>query len=84
MRIKTISAEDRRFKLEAGAGSDAVHSNPVYSFAVTHLTLDAGVTGTGIVLTMGRGNELVCGAIQLDAALAARSRASGLLSIICQ
>src|SRR5271170_7531934 len=65
MHIKTISAEDRRFKLEAGAGSDAVHSNPVYSFAVTRLTLGAGVTGTGIVLTMGRGNELVCGAIDL-------------------
>lgn len=65
MHIKTISAADRRFKLEAGAGSDAVHSNPVYSFAVTQLTLDAGVTGTGIVLTMGRGNELVCSAIKL-------------------
>jgi L-fuconate dehydratase len=65
MHIKTISAEDRRFKLEAGAGSDAVHSNPVYSFAVTHLMLDAALTGTGIVLTMGRGNELVCGAIEL-------------------
>jgi len=65
MYIKTISAEDRRFKLEAGAGSDAVHSDPVYSFAVTQLTLDAGITGTGIVLTMGRGNELVCGAIDL-------------------
>jgi L-fuconate dehydratase len=65
MHIKTISAEDRRFKLEAGAGSDAVHSNPVYSFAVTRLTLGAGVTGTGIVLTMGRGNELVCSAIDL-------------------
>lgn len=65
MHINTISAEDRRFELEAGAGSDAVHSNPIYSFAVTRLTLDAGITGTGIVLTMGRGNELVCGAIDL-------------------
>ncbi|QNI38187.1 enolase C-terminal domain-like protein [Edaphobacter albus] len=65
MQIKTIFAEDRRFPLEPGAGSDAVHSNPVYSFAVTQLTLDTGVTGTGIVLTMGRGNELVCNAIGL-------------------
>jgi L-fuconate dehydratase len=64
MHIKTISVEDRRFKLDAGAGSDAVHSNPVYSFAVTQLMLDAGMTGTGLVLTMGRGNELVCGAIE--------------------
>lgn len=65
MLIKSVSTEDRRFKLEAGAGSDAVHSNPVYSFAVTRLTLDTGVTGTGLVLTMGRGNELVCSAIDL-------------------
>ncbi|QEE28928.1 mandelate racemase [Terriglobus albidus] len=65
MYIETISSEDCRFKLEAGAGSDAVHSDPEYSFAVTKLTLDAGVTGTGLVLTMGRGNELVCNAINL-------------------
>jgi L-fuconate dehydratase len=65
MNITRISAQDRRFKLEAGAGSDAVHSDPVYSFAVTHITLDSGLTGTGIVLTMGRGNDLVCGAIDL-------------------
>ena len=65
MNVTKISAQDRRFKLEAGAGSDAVHSDPVYSFAVTLLTLDSGLTGTGLVLTMGRGNDLVCGAIEL-------------------
>jgi L-fuconate dehydratase len=65
MNITNISAQDRRFKLEAGAGSDAVHSDPVYSFAVTRITLDSGLTGTGLVLTMGRGNDLVCGAIEL-------------------
>jgi L-fuconate dehydratase len=65
MNITSISAQDRRFKLEAGAGSDAVHSDPVYSFAVTRITLDSGLTGTGLVLTMGRGNDLVCGAIEL-------------------
>jgi L-fuconate dehydratase len=65
MNITNISAQDRRFKLEAGAGSDAVHSDPVYSFAVTRITLDSGLTATGLVLTMGRGNDLVCGAIEL-------------------
>lgn len=65
MTLTKISAQDRRFKLEAGAGSDAVHSDPVYSFAVTLITLDSGLSGTGIVLTMGRGNDLVCGAIDL-------------------
>src|SRR5580698_4530045 len=65
MNITKISAEDRRFKLEAGAGSDAVHSDPIYSFAVTRIVLDSGLAGTGLVLTMGRGNDLVCGAIEL-------------------
>jgi len=65
MKVVKISAQDRRFKLEGGAGSDAVHSDPVYSFAVTRLALHSGLTGTGLVLTMGRGNDLVCGAIEL-------------------
>jgi L-fuconate dehydratase len=65
MNITKLSAKDRRFKLEAGAGSDAVHSDPVYSFAVTVITTDTGLSGTGLVLTMGRGNDLVCGAIEL-------------------
>jgi L-fuconate dehydratase len=65
MNVTKISAQDRRFRLEAGAGSDAVHSDPVYSFAVTLIALDSGLTGTGLVLTMGRGNDLVCGAIEL-------------------
>jgi L-fuconate dehydratase len=65
MTITKLFAQDRRFTLEAGAGSDAVHSDPVYSFAVTRIALDSGSTGTGLVLTMGRGNELVCGAIEL-------------------
>ena len=34
--------------------------SPEYSFAVTHLTLDTGLRGTGLVLTMGQGNDLVC------------------------
>jgi L-fuconate dehydratase len=65
MNITKVSAQDRRFKLESGAGSDAVHSDPVYSFAVARITLDSGLAGTGLVLTMGRGNDLVCGAIEL-------------------
>ena len=65
MNITKLFAQDRRFKLEAGAGSDAVHSDPVYSFAVTYISVDSGLIGTGLVLTMGRGNDLVCGAIEL-------------------
>jgi L-fuconate dehydratase len=65
MNVTKVFAQDRRFKLESGAGSDAVHSDPVYSFAIARIALDSGLTGTGLVLTMGRGNDLVCGAIEL-------------------
>ncbi len=54
-----------RFPLHAGAGSDAVHSGSEYAFATTLLSVDSGTFGTGIVLTLGNGNELVCQAIQL-------------------
>lgn len=64
MLIKAVSTRDARFQLEPGAGSDAVHSSPEYSFAVTCLTLDSGLRGTGLVLTMGEGNDLVCSAIE--------------------
>ena len=64
MLIKSFRTRDARFQLEPGAGSDAVHSSPEYSFAVTHLNLDNGISGTGLVLTMGEGNDLVCRAIE--------------------
>jgi L-fuconate dehydratase len=65
MNIQSVSVRDARFQLAPGQGSDAVHSTPQYSFAVTLLTLDSGLQGTGIVLTMGVGNDLVCDAIKL-------------------
>jgi L-fuconate dehydratase len=58
--IVRVQAEDRRFKLEGGAGTDAVHKVDKYAFAVTGLVTDNRVSGTGIVLTLGRGNEIVC------------------------
>jgi L-fuconate dehydratase len=54
-----------RFPLEHGAGSDAVHSGAEYAFATTLLDYDKELYGTGIVLTLGQGNELVCQAIEL-------------------
>jgi L-fuconate dehydratase len=65
MFIKKISTRDARFQLEPGEGSDAVHSAPQYSFAVTQIALDTGLQGTGLVLTMGAGNDLVCSAIEM-------------------
>jgi len=53
-----------RFPLEQGAGSDAVHSGAEYAFATTLLGSDEKIFGTGIVLTLGLGNQLVCEAIE--------------------
>lgn len=58
--ILRVEAEDRRFDLEDGAGTDAVHQIAQYAFAVTRLVTDSSLTGCGIVLTLGKGNEIVC------------------------
>jgi len=67
MKVVTITradAQDRRFSLHRGAGSDAVHTNGEYAFAVTQLHTDCGLTGYGITLTMGKGNRVVCDIIE--------------------
>jgi len=58
--IKGFNIKDKRYSLADGAGSDAVHRDPVYSYAVTELIDDSGLTGTGFAFTLGQGNELVC------------------------
>lgn len=63
-RITSLEARDIRFPLEQGAGSDAVHSGAEYAFATTLLGCDQKLFGTGIVLTLGLGNQLVCEAIE--------------------
>jgi len=63
-RIASLETRDVRFPLEPGAGSDAVHSGAEYAFATTLLGSDEKVFGTGIVLTLGLGNQLVCEAIE--------------------
>lgn len=65
MYIHALETRDARFVLQPGEGSDAVHSNPQYSFAVTQLGLENGIQGTGLVLTMGLGNDLVCRTIEM-------------------
>ena len=64
-RIILLETRDVRFPLHQGAGSDAVHSGSEYAFATTLLASDSGLYGTGIVLTLGQGNQLVCQAIAL-------------------
>ena len=62
--IESIGTRDVRIPLPAGAGSDAVHSQSEYGFAVT-LLRSGRLCGTGLVLTMGAGTEIVCRTIDL-------------------
>lgn len=63
--INCVEAIDARFPLPPGAGSDAVHTNPEYCMALTHLTTGTGQLGVGLCLTLGDGNRLVCEAIRM-------------------
>jgi len=64
-RIVALETRDVRFPLSEGAGSDAVHSGSEYAFATTLITTEGKNFGTGIVLTLGHGNHLVCRAIEM-------------------
>ncbi|MEY4540643.1 MAG: hypothetical protein RLZZ306_2400 [Bacteroidota bacterium] len=64
MQIKSIQIVDRRFKMGEGAGSDATHTNPQYSYAVCVLKTDSATEGIGLAFTLGDGNDLVCKAIE--------------------
>lgn len=66
MILKT-SARDARYPIGQGHGSDAIHRDPVYSYAVTRLHDDRGRVGTGLAFTLGGGNELVCAVAQFYA-----------------
>ena len=61
--IRAVTAVDARFDLGDGAGSDAVHVDPQYGYAVTRLESDSGLRGIGLAYTLGAGTDLVCGAI---------------------
>lgn len=58
--IARISNRDARYDIGTQAGSDAIHKNPTYSYAVTLLGDDSGLTGSGLAFTLGEGNDLVC------------------------
>lgn len=66
--ITHIATRDARFPIGSGHGSDAIHKDPVYSYAVTLLSDDQGRTGTGLAFTLGEGNDLVCRAAGFYAA----------------
>jgi L-fuconate dehydratase len=64
-RIVSLQARDVRFPLPAGMGSDSIHSGSEYAFATTLLGCKSNLFGSGIVLTLGQGNDLVCETIKL-------------------
>src|ERR1700739_2933622 len=63
--VDRVAPSDMRYPLKEGAGSDAIHTDPEYCFAVTQLHTADGQFATGITLTLGDGNRLVCDAIEL-------------------
>jgi L-fuconate dehydratase len=65
--ISSVSTRDARYPIGSGHGSDAIHKDPVYSYAVTLLHDDQGRTGTGLAFTLGEGNQLVCEAAKFYA-----------------
>jgi L-fuconate dehydratase len=78
--IRSVSTYDARFPLPPGAGTDSVHTNSEYSFAVTSLAGENGLRGTGIALTLGNGNKLVCEAIEMLAKPLARTAIEELMA----
>jgi L-fuconate dehydratase len=65
--IDHISTRDARYPIGSGHGSDAIHKDPIYSYAVTLLTDKRGRTGSGLAFTLGEGNDLVCRAAEFYA-----------------
>src|SRR5260221_2052839 len=65
--ITSTSTRDARYPIGSGHGSDAIHRDPVYSYAVTLLSDDGGHVGSGLAFTLGEGTQLVCEAAQFYA-----------------
>lgn len=65
--IRQISTCDARFPIGHGHGSDAIHRDPMYSYAVTQLHDNRGRIGVGLAFTLGEGNQLVCEAARFYA-----------------
>lgn len=64
--ITSLNVADVRFPTSQSLdGSDAMNPDPDYSAAyVTLGTSDASQTGHGLTFTIGRGNEIVCAAVE--------------------
>ena len=64
--ITQVKTYDFRFPTsQTLSGSDAMNPDPDYSSAYVEISTDAddGIKGVGFVFTIGRGNDVVCAAI---------------------
>jgi L-fuconate dehydratase len=65
MKISGLKTHDLRFPTSASLdGSDAMNPDPDYSAAYVVLETDDGLEGHGLTFTIGRGNDIVCMAIE--------------------
>jgi len=64
--IKSLVAQDLRYptSLEKD-GSDAMNKAPDYSCVYVTITTESGLKGYGITFSLGRGNNIICEAIEL-------------------
>ena len=63
--ITALDVTDVRFPTSRALdGSDAMNPDPDYSAAYLELRTSAGETGTSLVFTIGRGNDVQCAAIK--------------------
>ena len=65
--IDSVNVRDVRYPIGSGHGSDAIHTDPVYSYAVTELMTADGLSSSGLAFTLGEGNDLVCKAAEFYA-----------------
>src|SRR5690606_30838133 len=64
-KITTLTTHDLRFPTSASLdGSDAMNPDPDYSAAYVVLGTDGVHAGHGLTFTIGRGNDIVCKAIE--------------------
>ena len=65
MKITAIRVHDLRFPTSQSLdGSDAMNPDPDYSAAYVIIETDGAPTGHGLSFTIGRGNDIVCRAIE--------------------
>lgn len=64
-KIIRLDTTDLRFPTsETLDGSDATNKDPDYSAAYIEIETETGLTGYGLIFTIGRGNDICCAAVE--------------------